>query len=98
MLKATVSSEAWLVFRCGHEYVFVHRETTEILAVTLSATAIHMFKKYNLSTEELAKQAAEWVFLVKRTSGTVDFSAAAEDLLEFYRYFVANERLQKRAC
>ena len=34
------SSTIWLVFRCGHEYVFTHEESTAIVTVTLSTTLL----------------------------------------------------------
>jgi hypothetical protein len=92
------SSETWLVFRGGHEYVFTHGEFAEVLTVTLSTSAINLFEKYNVTANDLAKQAAEWALYIKRTSGTVDFSTTTDDLSEFCRYYFGNEMLRKRAC
>jgi hypothetical protein len=94
----TGSSETWLVFRCGYEYVFTHGETTNTLTVTLSTTAISLFEKCNMTADDLAKQAAEWALSIKRTSGTVDFSTSTDDLSEFCLYCFGNEKLGKRAC
>jgi hypothetical protein len=98
MIMTMVSSETWLVFRGGYEYVFAQGETTDTLTVTLSTAAINMFEKYNVTPDDLAKQAAEWAVSMKRWSGTVDFSAASDDLLEFCQFFLANEAVRKRAC
>ena len=78
----TVSSEAWLVFRGGYEYVFTNGETTDTLTVILSTTAINRFEKYNVTAEDLAKQAAEWALFIKRRSGTVDFRTATDVLAD----------------
>jgi hypothetical protein len=95
---ATGSSKTWLVFRGGYEYVFTHGENTEFLSVTLSTTAISLFEKYNVIADDLAKQAAEWALVTKRTSGTVDFDPATDDLSEFCQYYFENQVLGKRAC
>jgi hypothetical protein len=94
---ATGSSTAWLVFRGGYEYVFTHGDTMEFLAVMLSATAISLFDQYNVTADELAKQAAEWALLVRRTSRTVDLGPDADDFLQFCRYYFDTEALRKRA-
>jgi hypothetical protein len=97
-MVTTNSSETCLVFRCGNEYVFTHGEAAGILIVTLSTTATKMLRKYDVSEEELARQAAEWLVFTKRSNGAVDFTSSSDDLSEFRQYFFTNERLCKRAC
>ena len=92
----TSSSDMLLVFRYGHEYVFIHGETS-MLTVTLSTTAINLFSRYNVESDDLAKQAAEWAVFEGRSSGMVDFGPESEDLSAFYRYYFHHEVLAKRA-
>jgi hypothetical protein len=93
----TSSSNMLLVFRYGYEYVFIHGETS-MLTVTLSTTAINLFSRYNMESDDLAKQAAEWAVLEGRSSGIVDLGPESEDFSEFCRYYFHHEALAKRAC
>ena len=91
------SSKILLVFRYGYEYVFIHGETS-MLTVTLSTTAINLFSRYNVESDDLAKQAAEWAVFEGRLSGIVDLGLESDDLSEFCRYYFHTEVLAKRAC
>jgi hypothetical protein len=97
MIPARQSSQLCLVFRGGHEYVFTHGETTKLLTVTLSNTAIKLFDKYEVTADDLAKQAVEWALVTKRGGGTIDFRTT-EDLSEFCQYYFENEALEQRVC
>jgi len=97
MIAATGSSKTCLVFRGGYEYVFTHGETTSVLTVTLSHTAIKIFEKYDVTADHLAKQAAEWAAVIKKPGGTVDFRTS-DDLSGFCQYYFENEALAKHAC
>ena len=91
------SSTIWLVFRCGHEYVFTHEGSTAIVTVTLSTNAVHLFRQCSIQANDLAKHAAEWALFTNRANGIVDFSPATDDLSEFCQYYFGNEALEKRA-
>ena len=86
-----------LVFRCGGEYVFIDNETKTMVTVTLSTTAINMFRREDLTPDKLARQAAEWAVLTHQPYGIVDLTLS-EDLSEFCRYYFSNETLARQAC
>jgi hypothetical protein len=95
----TVSSQVWLVFRSGNDYVFVNGDARDLLTVTLSAAALSMFEQFGVTAEDVAKSAAEWALAIKRRTGMVDFStAASDDLSEFCRYYLGEESRRQRAC
>lgn len=86
-----------LVFRCGGEYVFIDNETKTTVTVTLSTTAINMFRREDLTPDDLARRGAEWALLTHQPYGIVDLTLS-EDLSEFCRYYFSNETLTRQAC
>ena len=73
-----------LVFRAAGEYVFAYAGSKDTLTVTLSSSAIGLFKSHHIGADELAWRAAEWALLRGRTRGT---DLKAEELARFYWYF-----------
>jgi hypothetical protein len=91
-----ISSGSWLVFRSGHEYVFIQGETSDFLTVKVPVTAMNMFEQYAVTEEDVARLAAEWALYCKRTRKIVDLSSS-DDLSEFYQYYFNHEPMRKRA-
>jgi hypothetical protein len=89
----SIFSGSWLVFRSGHEYVFIHGETSDFLTVKVSMTAVNMFKKYEMTEEDVAKLAAEWGLYSKRRHRIVDLSFS-DDLSEFCQYYFKPDLLR----
>lgn len=65
----SIFSGSWLVFRSGHEYMFIHGETSDFLTVKVSVTDMNMFKQYEMTEEDVAKLAAEWVSIPNEGTG-----------------------------
>jgi hypothetical protein len=86
-----------LVFRCGAEYVFVDNETRAMMTITLSTAAINVFRREDLTPDDLARRAAEWALLTHDPDSSVDLTVD-EDLSQFCQYYFSSEALAKQAC
>ena len=91
------SSRLLLVFRCGAEYVFVDNETRAMMTVTLSTTAINIFRRETLTPDDLARRAAEWALLTHDEDSSVNLTVD-EDLAQFCQHYFSNEAIEKQAC
>jgi hypothetical protein len=86
-----------LVFRCGAEYVFVDNETRAMMTITLSTTAINIFRREDLAPDDLARRAAEWALLTHDPNSSVDLTVD-KDLSQFCQYYFSSAALEKQAC
>ncbi|MGD9728145.1 MAG: hypothetical protein AB7G68_20615 [Nitrospiraceae bacterium] len=71
-----------LLFQSGGEYVFVNPETGRMLTVTLSATAINVFRQRDLGPDDLARRAAEWAVFTRQSTGHINLTTD-KDLAPF---------------
>lgn len=88
-MQSSNVAQLTLVFQSGGEYVFVNPETDRMLTVTLSATAINVFRGRDLGPDDLARRAAEWAVLTRQSTGHINLTID-KDLTPFCQYYFSS--------
>ena len=88
-MQSSNVTDLTLVFQSGGEYVFVNPETDRMLTVTLSATAINVFRGRDLAPDDLARRVAEWAVLTRQSTGHINLTID-KDLSPFCQYYFSS--------
>jgi hypothetical protein len=88
-MQSSHVTDLTLVFQSAGKYVFVNTGTDRMLTVTLSATAISVFRKRNLGPDDVARRAAEWAVLTRQSTGHINLTID-KDLSPFCQYYFSS--------